>query len=409
MEIGMTTRKKTYLFLILVTLFAAGAYLLVPYFSSASSVSSADSGKPPEDKEASVPVEIAMARRGEISSTIASTANLKAQREVDVASQAEGVVKEVLVEEGDVVSQGQLLCRLDDSQAQIRLQSARQKLAQARLQLEKARIQEEKAQVQVKNTRDEFDRYQKLYAERLVSEKEVAQVKYRLDELEHDQRASDSQARELTHRVEELEAEIAQSELEIAHTRVYAPFSGVITARTVNVGQTVRNLDPLFKLGDFTPLQADVFLSEREAATIRPGQSARILSNVGSDEGAQGTVARISPVVDQSTGTVKVTVELARGSQTLKPGAFVRVEIRTDTRAGTILVPKRALVEEDGERFLFVAENDTVKRVKVEAGYQNGSEIEILSGVSDGQAVVVAGQGALKDGSKIRLVERVTA
>ncbi len=405
----MTTRKKTYLFLLLVVVFSAGAYFLLPYFSGGGSVSRADSGKPPEDKEASVPVEIAMARRGEISSTIASSANLKAQREVDVASQAEGVVKEVLVEEGDVVRQGQLLCRLDDSQSQIRLQSARQKLAQARLQLEKARIREEKAQVQVNNTRDEYDRYQKLYAERLVSEKEVAQVKYRLDELEHDQRASDSEARELIHRVEELEAEIAQSELEIAHTRVYAPFSGVITSRTVNVGQTVRNLDPLFKLGDFTPLQADVFVSEREAATIRPGQSARIFSNVGADQGAPGTVARVSPVVDQATGTVKVTVELSQGSQTLKPGAFVRVEIRTDTRPGAILVPKRALVEEDGEQFLFVAENDTVRRVKVESGYQNGSEVEILSGVADGQSVVVAGQGALKDGSKIRLVERVTA
>jgi multidrug efflux pump subunit AcrA (membrane-fusion protein) len=332
MEYNMTTRKKTYLFLLLVVAFAAGAYLVMPYFNAGGSTSSADSAKPAEDKESTTPVELAIARHGEISSTIASTANLKAQQEVNVSAQAEGIVKEILVEEGDTVGQGQLLCRLDDSQARIQLQSARQKLAQARLQLEKARIRGEKADVQVANTRDEYSRYQKLYAERLVSEQEVAQVKYRLDELEHDQRASSSEARELIHRVEELEAEIEQSDLEISRTLVHAPFSGVITARTVNLGQAVRNLDALFKLGDFTPLQAEVFLSEREAAAIRPGQSVRMLSNVGSGDGVQGRVARISPVVDQSTGTVKVTVELARGNETMKPGAFVRVEIRTDTR-----------------------------------------------------------------------------
>lgn len=405
----MTTRKKTYLFLLLVAVLAVSAYLLMPHLTGGGAVSAADSGKKAEDKEATTPVELAIARNGDISSTIGSTANLKAQREVNVASQAEGVVKEVLVEEGDVVSAGQLLCRLDDSQSQIRLQSARQKLAQARLQLEKARIREEKADVQVKNTRDEYERYQKLYAERLVSEREVAQVKYRLDELEHDQRASDSEARELTHRVEELEAEIEQSDLEISRTLILAPFSGVITARSVNLGQSVRNLDTVFKLGDFTPLQADVFVSEREAAAIRPGQAVRLISSVGSAEGVQGSVARLSPVVDQSSGTVKVTVELARGNETMKPGAFVRVEIRTDTRAGAVLVPKRAIIEEDGEKYLFVAENDTVKRVRVEPGYQNGSEIEILNGVSVGSSVVVAGQGGLKDGAKIRLVERVTA
>lgn len=405
----MSTRKKTYLFLVLVLVFAAAAYLVLPYVNAPGATSSADSGEPAETEEPATPVELALARSGEISSTISSTANLKAQREVAIAAQADGVVREVLVEEGDVVTTGQVLCRLDDNESKIRLQSARQKLAQAKLQLEKARIRGEKAEVQVSNTRDEYERYQKLYAERLVSEREVAQVKYRLDELEHDLRASSSEARELIHRVEELGAEIEQSELEIGRTLVTAPFSGVITARTVTLGQAVRNLDAVFRLGDFNPLQAEVFLSEREAAGIRPGQAAQLISSVGSPEGSQGRVSRISPVVDQSTGTVKVTVELARGTRELKPGAFVRVEIRTDTRSGVVLVPKRAVVEEDGERYLFVAEDETVKRVKIQSGYQNGTEVEILEGVPAGASVVVAGQGALKDGAKIRLVERVSA
>jgi membrane fusion protein, multidrug efflux system len=407
----MSVRKKVYGFLGLVVLFAVAGYLLVPYFTSDGAVSLADTAQDQEkeDKETAVPVEVAVARRGEISASILSTANLTARRDVAVAAQTEGLVRELLAEEGDFVQAGQLLCRLDDTEAQIRLQSARQKLAQAQLQLEKASILGEKSDVQVANTREEYARYSQLYADRLVSEREVAQVRYRLDELEHDLRASTSDTRELTHRVEELESEIEQSQLEISRTRVEAPFSGYITQRVVNVGQTVRSQDTLFQLGDFSPLQAEVFLSERDAAAITVGQDAAVYSGVEAGVGVEGRVARISPVVDRSTGTVKVTIELSRGNGLFKPGAFVRVEIRTDTREGSVLIPKRAIVEEDGDRFVFVAEENTVKRVRIELGYQNAGDVEILRGVSAGDSVVVAGQGGLKDGTRIRLVESAAA
>ena len=171
----------------------------------------------------------------------------------------------------------------------------------------------------------------------------------------------------------------------------------------------MRRISGLFRLGDFAPLQAEVFLSEREAVTVRPGQKATILSGVNGGQGVDGRVARISPVVDQSTGTVKVTVELDRGNAVLKPGAFVRVEIRTDTRPDAVLIPKRAVVEEDGLKYVFVARDGVVSRTQVTLGYQSQSEVEVVEGLSEGDSVVVAGQGGLKDGDKVRLVERVIA
>ncbi|UCF36952.1 MAG: efflux RND transporter periplasmic adaptor subunit [Acidobacteriota bacterium] len=402
----MSVRKKTYGFLALVVVFALTGYLALPYLSSGGAVSSADTEKEEAKKkeESSIPVEIAIARKGAISSSVGSTANLRPVRDVIVAAQTEGRVEEVMVEEGDWVAKGQLLARLDDSQYQIRLQTAKQKLAQAKLQLEKARILQDKSDVQVVNTREELDRYQSLYSERLVSEREVAQIRYRMDELLHDLRVSGSESRELSHRVEELEAEIEQAELEIDRTRIEAPFAGFITDRTVERGQTIRNMDGLFKLGDFSPLIADVFLSEREASEIAPGQLATLSSGVA-EESIVGQVARISPVVDQSTGTVKVTVEVTQPGRLFKPGAFVRVEIQTDTRQDSVLVPKRAVVEEDGEKYLFVTNETSAHKIKVNLGYENGSDIEVLEGVAPGDAVVVAGQGALKEGTSIKLVE----
>jgi membrane fusion protein (multidrug efflux system) len=104
-------------------------------------------------------------------------------------------------------------------------------------------------------------------------------------------------------------------------------------------------------------------------------------------------------------GTVKVTVELEPGVGEFRPGAFVRVDIETDTRQNTVLIPKRAIVEEDGESFIFTAEGDTAHRRKVGLGYQNENEVEVREGLTAGEAIVVAGQGNLKEGSKIRAVE----
>jgi membrane fusion protein (multidrug efflux system) len=402
----MTMRMKVYSFLVLILLLATGGYVINRRFNS----SQANSNSAPENTKAGdasvVPVELVAATKGEISSYLTATANLRALREVDIAAQTDGIVQRVLVEEGNYVKDGQVLCQLDETQLRIRLQSAQQRLAQAKLQWEKARIRQDKAAAQIQNTKDELARYQKLYEQRLVSEREVAQFRYRLDELQHDERASSFEERELTHRVDELQAEIEQATLEISRTQIKAPFSGYIIQRMVDLGRAVRNLEPLFKLGDFSPLYADVHLSEGEARHVRPGQAASISLGVDESIRASGRVARISPVVDQSTGTVKITVEVSQTGGAFKPGAFIRVGIQTDTRTNTVLIPKRAVVEEDGEKFVYVANGETAKRAKVMLGYETDGKVEVRQGVSVGQQVVIAGQGVLKDGSKIKVVQQ---
>ena len=149
-----------------------------------------------------------------------------------------------------------------------------------------------------------------------------------------------------------------------------------------------------------------IFLNAIHAA-VRPGQAATV--RLGSDDTAflQGRVERISPIVDQASGTVKVTVAI-NPRPGFRPGAFVRVEIRTDSKPDAVVIPKRALIEEDGQNYVFIAQNDTAKRAKVELGYQREGVVESANGVSPGQSVVVAGQGALKEGGKIKVLSRQT-
>ena len=402
----MNPRIKVYGFLALLTGLGAVAY----YWEDLSAGSETKASTKAATKEAGtkdevVPVELAEAGRGSISSYLSSTANLRARRDVEVTTQVDGVVEELLVEEGDFVKRGQLLCRLDDRELQINLTLHRQQLAQAKLQLEKSKIQQEKTAVQIENTKAELARKETAFAEQLVSEQEVDQLRYTLEEQEHDERVAASNVRELGHRVEELEAQIDQGELQISRTKALAPFTGYITERRVELGQTVRSLERLFRLASFSPLYAEVHLSEQDTHQIQPGQKATVVLGADARGRTGGRVLRISPVVDESTGTVKVTVELSAGTRDFRPGAFVRVDIETDTHVNAVLIPKRAIIEEDGEHYVFTTQGETAQRRKVELGYENEAEVEVRGGVSAGENVVVAGQGNLKEGSKIREVE----
>jgi len=406
----MSLRLKVYGLLAILAVGGGGVYVYKTkpaWFGLVAQAKDSGSQKDKKPEKEATPVELALVKRSEISAFLSSTANLRALREVTVATQAEGIVQKVLAEEGDFVKESQILCTLDDAPVRIRLQLSEEKLAQAKLQMDKAAIRQQKAVAQIGHTQAEFDRYEKARKEGLVSDKEVATYKYKLDELTHDERSAVSETKEFQHKVGELEAEISQAKLDLSRTEVRAPFAGFVTSRTVNIGQRLRPMDNLFNLASFSPLFADVHLSERDTRSVRPGQSVTV--RLGSDDTAyvNGRVERISPIVDQTSGTVKVTVAM-EPKPGFRPGAFVRVEIRTDSKSDAIVIPKRALIEEDGQNYVYIAQNDIAKRTKVELGYQREGIVEIRNGVSPGQNVVVAGQGALKEGAKIKVLSRQT-
>jgi RND family efflux transporter MFP subunit len=402
----MTARARVYGFLGLLVVLGAGGYFgnqKFQWFGAQAQAGEKGKGKDGKKKgEEATPVELAAVSKGEISSFIAATANLRALRDVAVATQADGIVREVLAEEGDFVKENQVLSRLDEDPLKIRLDLTTQRLSQAKVQLLSAKLRLEKIVVQIDHSRREHERYVKAHKEGLVSEQEMDRRKLTLEEQIGDQKITSSQIQELGHRVSELEAEIAQVNLDLSRTQIRAPFGGYITRRTVEIGQRVRALESLYQIGAFSPLFADVFLSEAEARQVRPQQAAMIRLGIDGDTRTSGHIERISPIVDQTTGTVKVTIQLQPTDRGFRPGAFVRVDIRTDTRRDAVLIPKRALIEEDGENFVYIATGDTARRTKVSLGFESEGTVEIRSGLNAGQQVVVAGQGALKEGAKIK-------
>jgi len=314
------------------------------------------------EEDEAVPVEVVELGRGRIESILRFSTNLEAESEVQVFSEAARKVTQLLVEEGDIVRKGQVLIRLQNEAQQTELTRVKS---------------------QLENARQEHIRQTNLYEQQLISIDDYNDVTYQL---------------------EQLELSLQDAEREMGYTQVRAPISGTITERFVNVGDYVTVNQRLFDIIDFDSIVARIYVPEKELSRLGVGQDARILAEAAGADGRRGAVDRIAPRVDPRSGTVKVTVAIPP-SEGLLPGMYVTVELITDVHDDAVLVPKKALVYDADQLFVFrLLEDDTVERLLIKAILEDRDNIEPVGILGVGDRIVVAGQASLKDGSKIRTV-----
>jgi len=326
-----------------------------------------DSEKKGEDgdgekkKEEAVPVEVAELELGGIESVLRFSSNLEAEEQVKVYSQAKRLVTELLVEEGNRVRKDQVLLRLQDEEQ-------RSALAKAKSQLEKA----ERA----------FERQKRLYSQDLISEQAYNDAKYELEQLQ------------IAHE---------DAERELGYTEVTAPIGGTVTARMVNLGDQVQIGQHLFDIVDFESIVALVYVPEKHLNELRPGLLARLSAQITGGQDYEGRIERISPIVDPKSGTVKVTIDVG-GQPGLRPGMYVDVDLVTATREDAVLIPKRALIYDNDQVFVYrINGENRAERVFIEPALTDKYYVEPREGLERGDRVVVAGQAGLKDGALVRV------
>ena len=312
-------------------------------------------------KEEAVPVEIAELELGGIESVLRFSSNLEAEEKVRVFSQAKRLVTDLLVEEGDRVRKDQVLLRLQDDEQ-------RSALAKTKSQLDKAQR--------------EFERQKRLFAQDLISEKVYNDANYELAQLQ---------------------IAYEDAERELGYTQVRAPIGGTVTGRMVNLGDQVQIGQELFDIVDFESIVALIYVPEKHLSELRPGLTARLSAQITGGDDYEGRVERISPIVDPRSGTVKVTIDVG-GQAGLRPGMYVDVNLVTATREDAVLVPKRALVYDNEQVFVYrVTGESRAERVFIETALTDKFYVEPREGLVKGDRVVVAGQAGLKDGALVKL------
>jgi membrane fusion protein (multidrug efflux system) len=315
-------------------------------------------------QEEAVPVDVAHLDRGEIESILRFSTNLEAESGVQVVSQARRLVTALLVEEGDNVKQGQVLLRLQDGE---------QRGALAKVQSQLAKVERE------------YMQQERLFKQELISQQLFDQA---------------------TYEVEQLRISVEDAERELSYTEVTAPLSGKVTGRMVNLGDQVQIGEHLFDIVDFESIVARIFVPEKHLAQLRRGLVARITSEATGGLEFSGKISRIAPIVDPRSGTVKVTIDVG-GLEGLRPGMYVDVDLIAATHSDAILVPKRAIIYDNDQLFVFRLGTDDlnrrVEKVYIEPLLTDKHNIEPHSGLSEGDQLVVAGQAGLKDGALVSL------
>lgn len=343
-----------------------------------------------------VPVEAATAAARPIDASYSGTATLEADREADVVAKTSGVLLRLLVEEGDVVSQGQVLARLDD--------------ASPRLSLAKAEATLRKLEADYRRADEMFDR-------KLLSLEGHDKIKFDLD----NQRAAYDLSR-----------------LELSYTNVVAPIDGVIGKRMVKEGNLIQINQPLFHIVDFDPLLGVLNVPERELNILKPGQVVSMSVDALPGQRFPGVIERVSPVVDAASGTFRVTCRFNATLQTLKPGMFGRIDVVYDRKQDALAIPRGALIEEDGETAVYVivdaaqqvlgqagpgsasrpgdvqpknmAEVQTplslqAQRRVIHIGFSDSEYIEVRDGLKAGDRVITVGRNAVRDGTLVQVLD----
>ncbi|MCW5579890.1 MAG: efflux RND transporter periplasmic adaptor subunit [Luteimonas sp.] len=309
-----------------------------------------------------IPVEVGKVARRAIAASYANTATLEPQAEAQVVAKTSGVALQVLVEEGQQVQAGQVLVRLD---------------------ADRARLHAAQSAAQLRKLEANFRRARQLEAQQMVSANDLDQLRYDLENARATNRLAD---------------------LELSYTNVVAPISGVIASRSIKPGNFVQINSPIFRIVDSSRLEATLNVPEREIDKLKPGQAVALTADALPGKRFTGTVDRVAPVVDTGTGTFRV-VTTFDGDGGLQPGMFARLAINYDQRADALVLPRAALLEDGGEPAVYVVRDGTASRVTISLGYADGAWIEVRGGLKEGDAVVVAGKAALREGSAVQVLD----
>ena len=342
-----------------------------------------------------VPVEVAPIQSGTIERIRTFSGTLQAHAEFVVAPKVSGRVEQLDVDLADVVKRGQVVARLDNDEY---VQAIRQ--AEADLAVAQANLAE--AESLLKIAERELQRIDKLRERGVSSESQR-------DTAKADQLAKQAHVEVTKAQVIRARAELETARIRLGYTQVTAGWRGgseqrVVAERYVDEGETVTANAPLLRIVELNPIEVVIYVTERDYASLQPGQHANLSTDAYPDATFHGQIVRISPVFRESTRQAQVELRVDNPRFRLKPGMFVRVMVVLERVSEATIVPEQALVKREEQEgvFLVSADGDSAHWHPVRVGIRQGERVQVTGEGLQGR-VVTLGQQLLDEGSAIRI------
>ena len=312
-----------------------------------------------DDTATPVPVEVGYPVRGEIFATYDATTTIASEGDAPVLARVPGEVVEIVIEEGEWVTQGQVLARLDGDRLRLEMLSAKANLEQAEAEL-------------ARNT--------DLVERGLISEAMFDGLKYDVDALR---------------------ALYELRQLDYGYTEIRATIDGYVSNRSIKRGQMVAVNQETFRITNTNELVAYLQIPQTELAKFQVGHDAVLEVDSMPTSEFEGEIIRLSPTIDSRNGTFRATVLIDNAEGDLAPGMFARFTIAWERHENAMLIPSVAVVREDEQTLVYVVADGAVERRIIDTGIESDGRVEVLGGLTDDEQIVVVGHGALRDGSRV--------
>ena len=379
-------------------------------------------------------VTVAAVTRGRALQAVYATGMVEADPRVELKARLAGTIRDLAVREGARVSKGQLLARVENrslaydlkrGEADLRAASARARAESpqlAEVESRRAALAAELAQAE-----DELRRDEQLRASQAVSEETVARGRRKVARLKAEVGAQDARLRatrsDLAAERARLGAVAGSLASVVEDSMVRSPLDGIVLRRRVEEGEAVSQGQTLFTVGDTERLLLEVKIDEADVGQVRVGQDVAINLYAWPARVFTGTVAEIYPDAERETKTFLARVRMAEPPPGLRSGMSAEVNIVVAEKPDALLVPAAAVlgIREAGpdrqcrgtggptacfEGTTFVVGGGRAEKRDVTLGLRDVRQVEILSGVSVGEQVVVLGGKGLRDGKRVRVRAR---
>ncbi len=375
---------------LILTLLAVGTSLGLGWGVYNYSTQAANQNVPPVVKEP-ISVEVMPTARRPIEDRASLVGSLMAGAEVQILAPRTGYITKLPFDVGDRIELGEVLVELDDREQQELLAGAKAALVVAQAQAKTAKAQEELAL-------NELNRQRRLVSRSATTEQalEQAQSQYEIAVAQRELEQA---------RVKQAESEVDRQKLAVHDSKIYAPISGFVGERMVDVGDLAKPDVPLLRIVAFETVRTVVHVVEKDYPRVKLGQQATIQVDAFPNVEFLGTVIRKAPVLNPNTRTAEVQIEIPNSDQLLKPGMHARDSLVIERRKAIVL-PIAALLDDNDRTAVFVIEDDpsTVRLQEVKVGINDGEFVEILEGLSPEDQVVTLGNRLVKAGQVVKTV-----
>jgi RND family efflux transporter MFP subunit len=335
-----------------------------------------------------VSVDLAESKVGQVREELLLTGALRPKETVDVTPQATGRVQQTYFQVGDTIKVGTLIAELDDDELQQQVNRA-----DASIGVTNASLNQREAEY--KNALATLQRSEDLFKDGLISPQEFEQQKTSVAVFEAQTNLAKAQKTQ-------AEAELRELKIRLAQSKIYAPMTGVVAQRYVDVGALVNPNTPVIQIVNLSTMVTRGNVPERSIGKLRVGNEAIVTVDAIPDEPFTGRVARISPVLDAATRSALIEIDIPNSGRVLKAEMFARIRLDLGSTREATLIPRDGLVYRGQQPGVYVVEGDRPVFRAIETGMTREDQVEVLANLDAGTTIVGRGATMIREGDLIR-------